>query len=118
MMRRGLVISLLALSACVADPAPMETEGGIIETTDEMSIADTGFPNDAILMTRSKTLEDGTTLRAVQYYDAAATPKMISAAPAALCASQVLTLVSSRSFPANADYIDTPDTSVTEAICK
>ena len=117
-MRRVLVISLLALSACVDTPAPMETVGGIIETTDEMSIADTGFPNDAILMTRSSTLDDGTTLRAVQNYNASATPQMVSAAPAALCASFDLTLVSSRSFAATSDYIDTPDTSVTEAICK
>jgi hypothetical protein len=114
-MKLAALILALALSACVqTDP---ETEGGIIETTDEMSVADTGFPNAAVIMTRSASQDDGTTLRAVQYDTALATPAMIGAAPSALCAAFDLTLVSSRSFAPNADYLEIADTMVIESIC-
>jgi hypothetical protein len=109
-----------ALSGCVTTPVqqPTETDGGIIETTNEMSIAETGFPLAAVIMTRSVKLDDGLTMRAVQYDSALATQAMINAAPAALCAAFDLTLVSSKSFAPTPDYLEMPDTAVTEAICK
>lgn len=115
-MRHRALVFTLALSACVQrDP---ETEGGIIETTDEMSIAQTGFPDAAVTMTRSANLDDGTTLRAVQYDTARATQAMIDAAPAALCAAFDLTLVSSRTIAPTSDYVEVPGDLVIEAICK
>ncbi len=115
-MKQAVVLVALALSACT--PPTYETEGGIIETTDEMSVAQTGFPNAAIVMTRSAQLPDGTTLRAVQYDAALATQEMIDASPSALCAAWDLALISSRHIPPTSDYEDIANSMVIEAICK
>lgn len=115
-MRHAGLLALVALSACV--PSNPETTGGIIEMTDEMSIADIGFPVAAVISQRLASQDDGTTLSAVQYDTALATPEMIAAAPAALCAGVELSLVSSRQFAPTSDYLDITGSMVIEAICK
>ncbi len=115
-MRQDWVLGLGVLSACVqTDP---ESMGGIIETTDDMSIADTGFPFTAVMSHRLATQADGTTLSAVQFDAALATPDMIAAAPAALCAGVELSLVSSREVAPTLDDLDIAGSRVIEAICK
>ena len=115
--RASLLLGTLCLAACVGG-ANQETEGGIIETTDEMSIANTGFPLTAVASQRLADLGDGTTLSAVQYDTALATPAMIAAAPAALCEGIDLGLVSSRNIIPTPDYFALPGFMVIEAICK
>jgi hypothetical protein len=116
MTRAPLLLAILCLTACVG--ANPETEGGIIETTDEMSLASTGFPVAAVASERLAQQDDGSTLSAVQYDTALATPAMIAAAPAALCAGVGLGLVSSRNIAPPPDYIDSPGSMVIEATCK
>ncbi len=117
-----ILLTLLLLAGCVTtapvqqptfcDCAPV--------TTDEMSIAATGFPNAAIISQDgySAPEADGTTHKFVQFDTTLATPAQIAAAPAALCASQELTLVSSQIVAPGPDDFQAEDSMFVRAICQ
>ena len=120
-MRLSFLSPLILLAACAAAPEQQpEFCDCAPVTTDEMSIEQTGFPNDLIYAQDgySAPKADGTTDLYVQFDADKATPDQIAASPGALCRTADLTLVSFTVVPPGPDDMDIEGSMVVRAVCK
>jgi hypothetical protein len=111
--------ALLLLSACAEPAQDVYNCDCVLIPTEEETIARTGFPSALIYMEGGDFIEaDKTHMSEVQFDATKATPAMIAAAPAALCAAEQRSLVSSTVVPPDPDDMDIEGSMIVRAICK